>query len=418
MKCESMPQSRFGPADLGLIDTLIEYMFPSDAGGNPDALACATLWFRKSGRIDRDIRRRFGTAVQQAVEGGYDPWLSSPRGCVALMILVDQFPRNIYRNTKDMYCGQEISQRILAQCHAWNLMPPVQQLFVPALILTHMEDMAAQRRCVQWFDRLREELPPTFRCFGRIFEKHLSVIERFGRFPHRNSLLGRSTTQAEREFLLNSEFRFDLAARLNTTTGQLEFGRHPDALWRLLEDEIRAAHAVDRVVQSDNDGIAQPRHGIALEAEEEYRALFEQLDADGSGVLDARDFANLFDALKKPYSMERLQAIFSHLAHQSSATGKLGLTFSQFVALLEADLGHDDPALSFDELFSLFSRKTGERIAIEDFYASIHMINPMITNDEIANMLEQAGCRNRSEITRDDFHRLAVGLHSTIGEPG
>ena len=410
-----MVHNRSRSDDHDLIETLLEYMFLYDAEGRPDALGCATLWFRKSGAIDRDIRTRFGPAVQRAVQGDYDLWTTSPRGCVALAILVDQFPRNIYRDTRAMFCGQEVSRRILAQQHSWDSMPPVHQLFVPELILTHQEDLAAQRRCVQWFERLRGELPPAFRFFQKIFERHLSMIERFGRFPYRNSILGRSNTAAEKEFLLHSENRFDLAARLNPATGELEFGRHPDALWHLLEDEIRTAHAVDRALRSDDDRIAKQIHELSPVMEDEYRLLFGQLDEDGSGRLTAHDLARLFDSLKKPYSMRRLEAIVSHIACEAPSTGEAGLSFNQLVALLEVDLGHDDPALSFDELFSIFSRESGDEISVEGFYACIHAINPKITNTEIAAMLKKAGCSKSSKVSRDDFHRMAIELHSTQG---
>ncbi len=399
------------------MDALISYMFPTDAVGRPDAFACAKLWFRKSGAIDRDIRTRFGQHVQRAVEGGYDAWLSSPRGCVALMILVDQFPRNIYRNTSAMFCGQEVSGRILQQPHSWESLPPLHQLFVPELILTHQEDVAAQRQCVEWFERLRNELPPKFQCFQRIFEKHLAVIERFGHFPHRNSLLGRPTTDEERNFLLDAENRFDLAARLNPTTGELEFGRHPDALWRLLEDEVRAAAAVERDLDSKDQESVGAGRDISAELDDEYRDIFGELDADGTGRLSARELASLFDRLHKPYAMQKLEALVSHLCRGLAGNCDTGLTFRQFVALMEADLAQEDAELSFDELYSLFNNGAGSEISVEAFYACIHMISPKITNSEIAAMLKRLGCAPTDTISRDDFHRIAIELHGAGDRP-
>jgi alkyl hydroperoxide reductase subunit AhpC/uncharacterized protein (DUF924 family) len=178
---------------------------------------CLTLWFGKSERTDQDIWNRFGADVALASRGHYDHWalnVEHPRLLVALVIMLDQFPRNMYRDTPQMYacdtrCLALVKRglRIGVSAH----LRPIERVFL-CLALTHSEALNDQHLCMTEWGRAMEELAPDdpLNAFHEIFHRHVAVIKRFGRFPHRNKLLQRPNTLAEEDFLADSSFRFDL----------------------------------------------------------------------------------------------------------------------------------------------------------------------------------------------------------------
>lgn len=162
------------------------------------------LWFKKSGDTDRTCRDRFGALVADAVAGGMADWPDSDRGLVALVLLLDQFTRNIYRNTPRAFAGDAralaLAQASIASGHHQRL-PAIHQVFL-FMPLEHCEDPEVQAECVALFEELaavtgNSEIVD----FTRYARAHREVIARFGRFPHRNALLGRESTDAEREYL-------------------------------------------------------------------------------------------------------------------------------------------------------------------------------------------------------------------------
>jgi len=174
------------------------------------------LWFGKSPALDEDIRRRFGGLVELAAKGDLDAWTSDPCECLALIILLDQFPRNIYRHKKRMYDmdakAQSISMKVLYHNYHRTI-TPLQAIFMPCLVLTHSEHFHHQELCVDiWCHLIQHSLPADdqLRIFGMIFLNHLKVVAKFGRFPHRNEIMGRKSTKEEVNFLNDKSFRFDL----------------------------------------------------------------------------------------------------------------------------------------------------------------------------------------------------------------
>ena len=165
------------------------------------------IWFGGGADFDAQVRERFGSDVERAVEGELDGWAETARGRLALVLLLDQLTRNAFRGTKRMYAGDDRALALVregvARGHDRELRVIEQQfLYMPFM---HAEDRDAQREGVALVEALRESLPEEHRAkFAGFFEhsgRHAAVVERFGRFPHRNELLGRESTRDERAFL-------------------------------------------------------------------------------------------------------------------------------------------------------------------------------------------------------------------------
>ena len=192
-------------------EQVLQYML------RPSIEDCLTLWFGKSEQTDSEIRLRFGAGVALACEGCCDHWagdLGNPRALVALVIMLDQFPRNVYRGTARMYAGDAHCRALVKRALRAGVgepLRPIERVFL-CLALTHSEVLEDQHRCIQEWGRVEAELASDdpLRAFHDIFQRHLDVIRRFGRFPHRNEVLLRPSTAAELDFLGISAFRFDL----------------------------------------------------------------------------------------------------------------------------------------------------------------------------------------------------------------
>jgi alkyl hydroperoxide reductase subunit AhpC/uncharacterized protein (DUF924 family) len=198
-------------AEIEKAEQILNYML------RPDIEECLKLWFGKSEQTDHEIWNRFGADVALSSRGHYDHWaldIEHPRLLVALVIMLDQFPRNMYRDTPQMYeCDarcQALVKRGLRVGMSERLRP-IERVFL-CLVLTHSEALDDQHMCMAEWDRAIAELAldDPLNVFHEIFHRHLAVIQRFGRFPHRNAILQRMNTAAEDDFLGNSSFRFDL----------------------------------------------------------------------------------------------------------------------------------------------------------------------------------------------------------------
>jgi len=160
-----------------------------------------TVWFQKNSEFDQKVRSRFLKDYQQAASGQLDYWKTSPHGCLALTILLDQFPRNLFRHQPQAFATDPqalvIAQHAVAQGFDQELLP-VQRWFI-YLPFEHSENLADQQQCVKLFSTLKDD-PDSASTINYAYQ-HLAVIERFGRFPHRNAILGREATPEEAEFL-------------------------------------------------------------------------------------------------------------------------------------------------------------------------------------------------------------------------
>lgn len=166
-------------------------------------------WFQKNPAFDREIETRFRTPYEQAAAGKLDGWRNTPEGTLALIILLDQFPRNMFRNQPQAFAtdarARELTRWAIAQQFDQALSPFQRRfLYMP---LQHSESLDDQVRSVFLFSQLTQEEPGAAEALDYAI-RHRDVIARFGRFPHRNAVLGRSSTEAETEFLKQKGSRF------------------------------------------------------------------------------------------------------------------------------------------------------------------------------------------------------------------
>lgn len=163
-------------------------------------------WFQGGEAFDALVRERLGEAHNKAAEGRLDDWKSTADGCLALIILLDQVPRNIFRNDARAYAtdpdARAVTRHALQQGFDVRLESDDQRAFM-YLPLEHSEDLEDQKASVKLFgDRTGSEM---YLDYAR---RHQAVIERFGRFPHRNAVLGRTPTPEEEKWLAGRKTPF------------------------------------------------------------------------------------------------------------------------------------------------------------------------------------------------------------------
>lgn len=171
--------------------------------GNP-----RQVWFRKDPRFDAEIRWRFEADYQQAAAGKLQHWSHTPYPCLALLLLLDQMPRNMYRQTPQAFATDPLALQVAQYAVARGFdqtFLPVQRWFV-YLPFEHSEDLEQQCRAVVLFNQLQDQ--PDCHEAIEYAHKHLQVIRRFGRFPHRNAILGRPSTPEEEDYLCQPGTRF------------------------------------------------------------------------------------------------------------------------------------------------------------------------------------------------------------------
>ncbi|HEY0820524.1 MAG TPA: DUF924 family protein [Rhizobacter sp.] len=160
-------------------------------------------WFRKSDEFDREIERRFAPLIDAALRDELPAWAADAGSALARVIVLDQFPRNVHRNTPRAFAGDPLAlaaaQAMVAAGQDREL-APVQRVFV-YLPFEHAEDLAAQARSVELFAALAADAPEAGDDWLDYARRHEVIVARFGRFPHRNAILGRASTPEEIEFL-------------------------------------------------------------------------------------------------------------------------------------------------------------------------------------------------------------------------
>jgi uncharacterized protein (DUF924 family) len=159
------------------------------------------LWFAKDPAFDRRFRERFAQEYEAAARGDLEHWLATPNGALGLLILLDQYPRNSFRGTPRMYATDSLARKVADEAirrgHDRTI-EPAMQLFV-YLPYAHSEDLRDQERSVELCKRIGE--PSLSHAKG-----HHDIIKRFGRFPHRNAILGRTPRPEETKFLAEGGF--------------------------------------------------------------------------------------------------------------------------------------------------------------------------------------------------------------------
>jgi uncharacterized protein (DUF924 family) len=182
-------------------EAVLEFWFPADPR------RANALWWGKDAALDAEIRERFGPTLRAARAGELDAWAEAARGRLALIVVLDQMSRNIHRDSPEAFAADERARALtltgLERGHDRELRP-IERLFF-YLPLEHSEALADQQRCVELMGALASEVEDAereqFVGFVDYAVRHRDIIERFGRFPHRNAVLGRESTAAELEFL-------------------------------------------------------------------------------------------------------------------------------------------------------------------------------------------------------------------------
>jgi uncharacterized protein (DUF924 family) len=193
---------------------VLDYWF-ADALTEPQAIARRQgVWFKGGASFDRECTERFAATLAAAISGEIDLWKQRPRGRLALILLLDQFSRNVFRGTARAFQQDEYALALcregIAQGDDRQLLPMERTFFY--MPLEHAEDRAIQALSVQCFEALAEEGPQELReqlrANAGYARQHRDIVEIFGRFPHRNAVLGRQSTAEEETYLAGEVPRF------------------------------------------------------------------------------------------------------------------------------------------------------------------------------------------------------------------
>jgi uncharacterized protein (DUF924 family) len=186
-------------------DVLAWWFGPPATGAD----ALRPLWFVKSEATDREIHTRYAPLVEEALQGRLDGWMAERDSALARILVLDQFTRNIFRDTPRAFAGDAqalAAARALIDAGWDRQLPPARRAFV-YMPLEHAEDLSAQDEAVSRFSALAAEAPEMAGMLDWA-RKHREVVLRFGRFPHRNEILGRASTDEESAFLNQPGSRF------------------------------------------------------------------------------------------------------------------------------------------------------------------------------------------------------------------
>ncbi|MFM0396567.1 DUF924 family protein [Paraburkholderia phytofirmans] len=170
--------------------------------GAPEYDTERKIWFSRNADYDAMLRERFGALIDAARESMLDSWTQTPLGALALVIVLDQFSRNCHRNTARAFAADQKAWRIAQQMIASGadrLLPTAHHRAFAYLPFEHDETLESQHESLRLFTQLKAE--PGGKSYYRSAVRHAEIIERFGRFPHRNAPLGRTSTADEIAFL-------------------------------------------------------------------------------------------------------------------------------------------------------------------------------------------------------------------------
>lgn len=189
------------------IQRVLDFWFTDCQRDAPNIDARMDRWFGNDRSLDEQIRDSFAGLVECAAGGDLDEWCRTPAGRLALIILLDQFPRNIHRGQAGAYAHDRKALEICVEGTVngdYKNLPAEQQLFF-FMPLQHAESRKIQAKSVSVYralaNRVSETLRETFNTAAQFAELHHDIVAEFGRFPHRNAVLGRENTPAEAEYL-------------------------------------------------------------------------------------------------------------------------------------------------------------------------------------------------------------------------
>ena len=189
------------------IDAILSFWFKEQALTAPQIDQRMDIWFSEDAVFDHEIEKEFASDIEAACNGKLQHWAASAQGRLALILLIDQFRRNIYRGTAKAFSKDKLALKLCiegAMEKVDQVLSPIERVFF-YMPLQHAESKKVQEKSVALYNRLADAVSPTFRetmlTVAQFAELHKDIIDQFGRFPHRNALLGRENTAEESEYL-------------------------------------------------------------------------------------------------------------------------------------------------------------------------------------------------------------------------
>jgi uncharacterized protein (DUF924 family)/Ca2+-binding EF-hand superfamily protein len=382
---------------------LIQFMFKQDSSGKLDVMGCLGLWFGKGHDTDNEIKSRFGDLVGKALKGELDAWKETPRGCLALMILVDQFPRNIYRHTVHSFDGDMAARAIAYSREDWlDVLTPEECIFVPCLIMTHQENVEDQEHGMRFYESLEPKLPTELHVFRSIFEEHLRIISLCGTFPHRDHYYGRTTSEVGRMLMENPKVRFDLP--LICENGTVKFGHNPKKLWKAIQHAFDVLERIDALSnKSARRRSTEPRNYFTPEEVAEFQEVFRAFDKDGSGFFDHQELSAVLASTGRVYSKVQIQDAMDRITGIKDSTG---VSFDQFSQLLRVKL-NTDWETRVRQRFSLFDRDGSGEVSLEELRAGIQSLDDLVTTAEVEEMLKACDVDGNGSVSFEEFLSVA-----------
>jgi uncharacterized protein (DUF924 family) len=188
-------------------EEILDFWFGSSEPGFEELEQRITLWFEAGPEVDVEIASRFGIIQREARNGRLNGWNTTARGRLALVILLDQFTRNLHRGTEEAFAGDAEALRLCLEGIELGVdaeLSVVERAFFH-MPLQHSEDLSVQEKSVRVFEELAttcsDAIRPHMHRFFVSARSHRDIIAKLGRFPHRNRVLGRECTEAEEDFL-------------------------------------------------------------------------------------------------------------------------------------------------------------------------------------------------------------------------
>ena len=193
--------------DQRRIEAILSFWFKEQALSAPQIDRRMDIWFGGDPLFDHEVEKTFANDVEDASDGKLDHWAAEPLGRLALIILIDQFRRNIYRNSVKAFSHDKLALKLCVEGAMEKKdkgLTPIQRVFF-YMPLQHAESRKVQAKSVDLYNRLAESVSPTYQetflTVAQFAELHKDIVDQFGRFPHRNRLLGRENTPEEDEYL-------------------------------------------------------------------------------------------------------------------------------------------------------------------------------------------------------------------------
>ena len=196
------------------IDEILSFWFMEQSLSAPQIDGRMDTWFGEDPIFDEEIAKEFAEDVEQASDGKLDHWAHQPRGRLALILLLDQFRRNIFRNTPEAFEKDKAALKLCVEGAMEKKdkgLAPIHKAFF-YMPLQHAESRKVQAKSRKIYERLADAVSPTyketFETIAQFANLHADIVEQFGRFPHRNELLGRENSPEEEEYLAGDSPNF------------------------------------------------------------------------------------------------------------------------------------------------------------------------------------------------------------------